>query len=129
MYISVYPICMNVLIIIIISIDLPEHNITIVTTGNQTAGEHLTLSCLVTPTDSLLDTPMLMWIGPITEKGNKSLNGPFIQNGIMRLELEFTPLKASDGGSYVCRAVSVITSLGLVKDTNLMKNLIVFCKS
>ena len=128
MYISVYSICMNILIIIIIiiSIDLPEHNITIVTTGNQTAGEHLTLSCLVTPTDSLLDTPMLMWIGPIT---NKSLNGPFIQNGIMQLELEFTPLKASDGGSYVCRAVSVITSLGLMKDTNLMKDLIVYCKS
>ena len=71
------------------SLPLLTVNIVITPTGTPTAGETFSLNCSVTGTD---DSATYQW---------------FDSNGTQLInisQLQFSPLRASEGGAYSCRA-------------------------
>lgn len=127
---------------LLLTAELPHHNISVVTKGTATAGTSYTLTCIVKATDSLLDNPLVEWHSPNGETittvpqlgsggsgcdGSASvyLIGPHAESGGIGLSLHFPCLKTSQSGSYTCRAFSSIHHLRLTQETIVMETMIV----
>ena len=74
-------------------------NVSITTSGTNTAGETYSLWCSVTVTGSN-DQPNITWLDPMN---NTVPSEMFTTTGNMST-LTFDPLAASHAGSYMCRA-------------------------
>lgn len=102
--------------------DLPGHNITISTSGIQSAGSSVILHCTISLQNSLLSVPTVHWFDnngvEISNSSTVIVTMTQVSSLLTTLSLNIQELRTSQAGSYTCQAVSDLPSLGLVKKTS-----------
>ena len=87
--------------------------ITTSASGNSTAGEVYSLTCDVSLSQSLRQSPVIEWVGP---DGNVIDNATLTDVSLTSsspsttMTLLFNPLRTSHGGTYSCRAILTDTT-------------------
>ena len=83
-------------------------SISIVQSGNLSAGEDYTLTCNITVTEPIIDILNAHWSGPAVHMEGVTATNLSIQTQgdfpMFTLDLTFKPLRQSHDGDYVCTA-------------------------
>ena len=81
-------------------------NVVITSSGSPTAGQSYSLECSVSGTS---DSTTFQWLeGPTDNKTQLTIDGSrTVSSTSSVIQLQFSPLRASHGGPYTCRATVV----------------------
>ena len=92
--------------------DLPAPTVDIVKDGSSTAGQALSLTCIVGVVDRVVVQPVIVWekysSSESVSSNTISVNSSHLGNNST---LSFPSLHPSDAGIYTCRAFVVIESI------------------
>ena len=102
---------------------------TITGVDNYTAGNDLTLTCIVKVTNFLTVEPTVQWSGGSVGSGNGVMVGDTTHSGVMSMKtLTFSPLRTSHTSQYTCHAVINIPSIDLRKTESGERDMLVRSK-